>query len=106
MEILREALTNNFNWASPSKNPFIVTSVSSTGINVEASDGTSGFLENQHRAGANSNPFWQTFTYELTNWTVSGGSLNQTKLAEGIIKGSGGSSCDSTNISSEHRYRN
>ena len=90
VEILREALTNNFNWASPSKNPFIVTSVSSTGINVEASDGTSGFLENQHRAGANSNPFWQTFTYELTNWTVSGGSLNQTKLAEGIIRGSGG----------------
>ena len=43
VEILREALTNNFNWASPSKNPFIVTSVSSTGINVEASDGTSGF---------------------------------------------------------------
>ena len=90
VEILREALTNNFNWASPSKNPFIVTSVSSTGINVEANDGTSGFLENQHRAGANSNPFWQTFTYELTNWTVSNGSLNQTKLAEGIIKGSGG----------------
>ena len=47
-------------------------------------------FENQHRAGANSNPFWQTFTYELTNWTVSGGSLDQTKLAEGIIKGSGG----------------
>lgn len=90
VEILREALTNSFNWASPSKNPFIVTSVSSTGINVEASDGTSGFLENQHRAGNNSNPFWQTFTYELNNWTVSGGSLNQTKLAEGIIRGSGG----------------
>ena len=90
VEILREALTNNFNWASPSKNPFIVTSVSSTGINVEASDGTSGFLENQHRAGNNSNPFWQTFTYELNNWTVSNGSLDQTKLAEGIIKGSGG----------------
>ena len=90
VEILREPLSNNFNWASPSKNPFSVTSVSSTGINVEASDGTSGFLENQHRAGNNSNPFWQTFTYELNNWTVSGGSLNQTKLAEGIIKGSGG----------------
>lgn len=90
VEILREALTNNFNWASQSKNPFIVTSVSSTGINVEASDGTSGFLENQHRAGANSNPFWQTFTYELNNWTVLNGSLNQTKLAQGIIKGSGG----------------
>ena len=90
VEILRESLTESFSWASPSKNPFSVTSVSSTGINVEASDGTSGFLENQHRAGNNSNPFWQTFTYELNNWTVSNGSLNQTKLAEGIIKGSGG----------------
>lgn len=90
VEILREALTNNFNWASQSKNPFIVTSVSSTGINVEASDGTSGFLENQHRAGANSNPFWQTFTYELTNWSVHSGTLDQTKLSSGIVDGTGG----------------
>ena len=90
VDILREALSDSFSWASPSKNPFSVTNVSSTGINVEASDGTSGFLEYRHRVGANSNPFWQTFTYELTNWTVSGGSLNQAKLAEGIIKGSGG----------------
>ena len=66
VDILREALTNSFSWASPSKNPFSVTNVSSTGINVEASDGTSGFLENQHRAGANSNPFLANF-YIRTN---------------------------------------
>jgi hypothetical protein len=32
---------------------------------------------------------WEVVDKVPTNWTVSGGSLNQTKLAKGIIKGSG-----------------
>lgn len=33
---------------------------------------------------------WEVVDKVPTNWTVTNGSLNQTKLAEGIIKGSGG----------------
>ena len=33
---------------------------------------------------------WEVVDKAPSNWSVSGGSLNQTKLAQGIIKGSGG----------------
>ena len=47
---------------------------------------TSGNLVWSSYRGVN----WEVVDKVPTNWTVSGGSLNQIKLAEGIIKGSGG----------------
>ena len=90
VEILRDPTSNTFSWATPSKNPYVVTSVTSTGINVESSDGSSGFLDFEYRAGTTSN-FWQAYIYGLNNWSVSSSiQLNQNKLAQGIIKGDGG----------------
>ena len=90
VEILREPTSNTFSWATPNKNPYTVTDVLSNGIDVVASDGTSGFLDFQYRAGTEAN-FWEAYIYGLNNWSVNSAiTLDQDKLSQGIIKGDGG----------------